>query len=403
MFSSLDMTKKMYFSDGSSFDFQTAQRKLAQEIGLSPFSESKDIEAKIFNALKNSSYQLASSSSINEEEQKVMGGFYRWVQSIHNDKLVPPTGARFPNNIVYDILSKLRSKSDLNPEQTLLRFFLEGANGRKISKGKTPSIDFIATSLILDAINAAEKLDAVSSKHQQFKHQQFKNEYESVMNYIEPQRKLESAATQIKSNPAYGLLFDQKVFEFEKENNEETGANRYLTHKATEKGVKVLGEQKEKLDAEIAQMVNSIKSIIEEISPVFVTAQKSATKAADLLGKWDASEWAARFYTALSIAARHDSKHQAALNEFRSNLFFGDVLLRNEKGDYPANERNKAIEHLDITQLFTQAKLAEQGASPIIYYIPKDSPLAPTSSSSANSNEPDNSIRNTTSMLPTYY
>jgi hypothetical protein len=398
MFSSLeiDMTKKMYFKDAPSFDFQTAQRNLAREIGLSPFSESKDIETKIFNALKNSALQLASTSSINIEEQEVIAGFYRWVQSIHNDKLVPPTGARFPNNIIYDMLSKLRSKSDLTPEQTLLRFFLEGANGRKISNGKTPSIDFIATSLILDAINAAEKLGIVSSQYQQFK-----NEYESVMNYIEPQRKLESAATQIKNNSVYGFLFDQKVFEFEKENNAETGANRYLTHKAIEKGVKVLGENKEKFDAEIAQMVSSIKNILEEITPVFMTAQKNATKAADLLGKWDASEWIAKFYTALSIAACHYSKHQAVLDELRSNPFFGDVILRNETGHYPATERNQAIEHLGITQLFTQATFAGQAASPVIYYIPKDSPLAPTTSSPANNIEPDNR-QNTSSMSPAH-
>lgn len=65
MFASLDMTKKMSFNDGSSLDFQTAQKKLAQEIGLSPFSESNDIEAKIFTILKKSASQLAVGIAVN--------------------------------------------------------------------------------------------------------------------------------------------------------------------------------------------------------------------------------------------------------------------------------------------------------------------------------------------------
>lgn len=361
---SLDMSKTMYFNDGSSFDFQSAQKQLAVKVGLSAFSSSQEIEAKIFNALNKE----------DEDSIKVMVGFYEWVQNIHNDKLVPPKEARFPNNMVYDILASLRSKSNLTPEQTLLRFFLEGANARKISKGNTPSVDFIATSLILDAVSAAEQLGTVSSAEQQFK-----KVYESLKLYVEPQKKLESAATILKNNPVYGFLLTKNILEFKKEKNQQTGANNYGTAEAIKNGLIILEsyENKDNLALDIKEMVDSIRTILEEISPDFIKAQENSTESATNLAKWDASEWIAKFYTALSIAVKYDEKYQAVMDAFRLNSFFGEILLRNETGDYPANARNKAIEDLDITQLFTQAKFAEQVSlhTSSNYSIPKDSPI----------------------------
>lgn len=299
--------KIMYFHDGSTLTYEAALQQLAEGINRPDFSP-EVLEIVILFALENTAILLNSQNMPEFEDQKILAAFYAWSHSIHNENLVTPKDARFPNNIVYDMIAYLRKKPTLTPQEMVLRFFLEGVNARKISKVNTPGLKFIATSLVLDIINAVRIPVATTLFFSSETTEQFMRNYESLKNYTQLQRQLEDKLTELKKDPLYGFLTFQDVFEFEHEENKDTGANRYLIDKAIQKGLDALKKFDGELNTAIQEMFIKIKEIYDELLPVLSKAEEQSTEEAHLIAIWDMSEWFARLYTALKIVNK-DIKH----------------------------------------------------------------------------------------------
>jgi hypothetical protein len=195
------MDKEMLFADGSILSYKDALGSLKATISKQDLTDDTLIET-IKIALYNTSIQLMKHEPINPDDCQIVAGFITWIRSIHNDKLVAPQGSKYPNNIVYDLISSLRQKKFLSSEETVLKFFLEGANARKISEGKAPHTDFIATNLVIDVLSSIKKSGIELSANATT----FYQKYNSFKDYIDLQRSLETQLTDIKKNNFYAFL-----------------------------------------------------------------------------------------------------------------------------------------------------------------------------------------------------
>jgi hypothetical protein len=357
MFEKLNQEKIMYFGNRPELTYQNAFKDLATKIGKSDATPT-ELEGIILTALKNTAIQFNQGKS-NSPDYVIVMAFHIWVQSIHNINLIPPKGERFPNNIVFDMLKNLRDEHSLSPEETLLRFFLEGANGRKISKGNTPNLSFIATTLQIDAIDALRKAGEKISETAN----NFIKKYEDLRNYVSPQRQIENELTKLKDESAlYRFLSTTDIFNFKRALNEKTGANFYDIEKAIQDGMSMLHKYDGQLNIAVNEMVDSINKVYPSLVSSLEQAQIKSAAESHVLAMWDASEWFSRLYVALNIAAKYDQKYEIDLERFRENKLVADIISRSKTGNFPANERDQDLAKVEIKELFTQEQIARAAA-----------------------------------------
>lgn len=355
MFEKLDLNKTMYFKDGQApKTYRDALLEISFELGLTGDLNIPALEAKIKET--TTAEATALSTGVSNPDHAAVVAFHRWVVSIHNDNLGAPPGARFPNNIVYDMLSNLRNDSNPQAQDVFLRFFLEGLNGRKINKGETPSLDFISTSFLLQVLS---KLSTTSSVARDFQ-----ATYDSTSAFVEPQKQLESSMTEAKKGALFGFLSSELkdaprpyVLDFPKDLKKDTGANAYGLNTALTDGLERLSTYPaDKLNADTQSMVQDLEKRLETFVQSVNNAK--ASQPARLLALWDASEFVCRAIVVLQIAAKIDPKHEAVLNRVMADPIISEVHQRSLTGNFPGKARNDAIARIEVVELFQQANIA---------------------------------------------
>lgn len=358
MFARLNQEKVMYFKDGKpALIYKDALKQLAIDIGQSD-SSLVDLEKHILTAVLEATIALNSNKKLTAENNNILLAFYKWVQSIHNDNLAPPADARFPNNIIYDLLIMLRNQNNSTAQEILLHFFLEGANARKMSNGKTPDLDFISTALATDAVLAAKNLGVVLSGAAK----QFLDHYNSLSNFSVFQKKLEAGCTKLKDDPLYAYLSAKETFNFKREKNETTGVNRYLIDEAVAHGVAVLTDYPIDVAAVITMLCH-IDAVFRPLVSEFKKADEQSSALAGKLARWDASEWLSRIYTALSIAAHYSPCYEMELAIFMSSPFIAEIIADSKAGNFSAKMRNISLDAMELTELFSQQQLSTLAAA----------------------------------------
>ncbi len=245
------------------------------------------------------------------------------------------------------MISELRR----NPKENInLRFCMEGFNARKISKGETPSLDFISTSLMLDVLSVQPKPLSPTGRD-------FLAKYDSTTAFAPVQQQLEIVMTEKLKGNLFDFLTTNKALDFSKAFNSETGANAYGLVESVAKGLSLLDSYPaDALHADMETMVTDIKS---KLTPVLQAYQDTKSSLpARLLAYWDASEFVCRAIVALQIAAAKDAKYQSALNEFMDNPVIADIYQRSLKGNFPGKARNDDIQNVEVTELFLQSDVS---------------------------------------------
>lgn len=356
----LNLSTEMYFRDGRAPQrFDAALLELSQAIGMNEEVSNSTFDAVIVHmgaALKNEALALNQGATDPESRQKIVA-FHRWAMNIHNDQLAAPPGLRFPNNIVYQFISEMRTRNNAAPltaEESLFHFFLEALNARKISKGHTPPVRFMSTSIMLMQLQHLVQQPQLSPAAAIFW-----IKYADVSKYSKAQAALESTVTTLKNDPVFSDL--SKALDFSRKTNEETGANAYDLESARQQGIALLSHQHH--DA-IAQMTQTVADALRNASKEFADVSQ-VSEPARRLALWDASEWLCRMIVALQITAAVAPQHQSTLDEIMKDAFVAEVYKRSMIGDFPATARDNDIQAIEISELFFQASIAQEAAASV--------------------------------------
>ncbi|MGE3319580.1 MAG: hypothetical protein AB7I18_09825 [Candidatus Berkiella sp.] len=353
MFEKLDLNKVMYFKDNTTKGYKAALIELAEELGIAGEFSLSRLEETLNNALENVARSLMDPTLSNAAANETLVKFHRWAMNIHNDNLAPAPGQRFPFNIIFDMKGLVLS----NPtaDNALMRFVLEGFNGRKICKGNTPSADFISTSLLLEVLNNLPKPLSPAGRD-------FLAKYDSIAAFKEAQQLLVNGTTELSKGALFAFLASEKAFDFSKTINNETGANAYGLKESFNKGMKLLDQYPtDKLAADLKAMVSDIQTILTPVLLAFNSTR--ATQPARLLALWDASEWLCRLIVALQIAAEKDSQYKTALDSLMADPTIAEVYNRSMNGNFAANARNEAIKGVEVSEIYLQDGIAQQAYS----------------------------------------
>lgn len=354
MLAKLDLEKKMVFANGRELTYLEALTQLALRLG----KEYSMLEKAILEEMTNTILSLNANTKIKEANHSGFIGLFKWVQSIHNDKLAVPSGARFPNNIIYDLLIILRNKENLTAEETLLHFFLEGSNARKISNGQTPGLAFVASSFAVNVAIAVHTILKDKQKECSLATLEFYTLYSSLTAFIPAQRLLENSFSRLKKSNLFEFLSANDVFQFARQENPATGANQYMLEDAVVIGLRALKEYESNLELSLYEMVSEIKELIFPLLAHFQEAADKATSESFEIAKWDASEWFSRIFVALRIAADSDTQYIDVLDHFMKNKAFNSIISQSKTGCFPAKLRDHHLSRTDFIELFQQNQVA---------------------------------------------
>lgn len=353
MFENLDLNKIMYFKDNTTKKYETALTELYEELGLTGELNVIALEDKLNNAIRDQALSLMDPKLFNADANDTMVKFHRWAMNIHNDNLANAPGQRFPFNIIFDM--KALVLSNPQPENALMRFALEGFNGRKIRKGITPTVDFISTSLLLEVLSVLPKPLTPASRD-------FLAKYDTIGAFKQTHQLLVNNTTDLSKGGLFAFLASEKIFEFSKTQNAETGANAYGLKDSLIKGVKLLDNYRaDKLNTDLKAMVCDIEEKLTPVLQAFKNIRSS--QPARLLALWDASEWICRSIVALQIAVEKDSQYRTNLGTFLADPTVAEVYNRSLNGNFPANARNEAIKGVEVTEIYLQDEIAQQARS----------------------------------------
>lgn len=359
LFPNIELSKCMSFKDKPQMSYAEALTQLAESLQCG--CSAAEMNAALATALKNAAEQISLGSKPYATDLKVLQAFHNWIHSIHNTNLATPAGQPFPNNIVYDWLSALTRKQGRTDEETLLHFFLDGANARKICQGATPNVDFIASLGLIAVVKAVQQLTGALSPAAT----QFLEQYGAIEQFTTYQSKLESDIRGLSESRLYASMLDQKVLNFEKTANPNTGANAYAIDQAITKGLNnwasILGDALSFGSTLPHQLVTNLLKRIEDIlnSEMLKEVTEQAYKVNDTARQiimWDMSEWLSRIYVTLRILGNHQPAGEL-LESFEENPFLRETLERSREGDFPANLRNQAIQGVELVDLFIKAEL----------------------------------------------
>ncbi len=252
-------------------------------------------------------------------------------------------------NIVYDLLQELRKEHSPSAENVLLKFFLEGSNAYKISKGSV-SLNFIATTLQLEALYAIKILNVELSENAA----DFYRSYWDIRCYIEANKLLQNTIGELKKGNLYSTLENGNVLALDREKNEKAQTNKYLIDRAISRGLEQrLYDKWDITNDDYFEAINQINSFCAKVINQFKEISENTTKEAYEIALWDASEWLCKAYVVLKVAVGHrpNSASQATIFE---NVVLQDIVARSKEGKFPAVGRDKAVDKVEITPLFTK-------------------------------------------------
>ncbi len=289
--------------------------------------------------------------------------FHQWVRGIH-EHVVPTEGQRFPKNLFYAILSNLREqdKNNLLDDKGVLSLYVcDGLNARKISKGETPSLDFIATAAALKVARSLANLNIADEATMNFLAQYNATYTPEIKQAFSG---LVQNCTELKNSSSfYNKLASSNFLNLDHNENQETGANSYSysPEKLAENAKQLSGVS----DQECTEMAAQIQDLLT--LPAFNTIREKITTKSltlpDKLALWDCSEWIGRLDLALDYAKQvspENTQLSNVIDALSKDPLFAEIQTRNKSGDYPARERKQDLEQFrQVTSLFKQDELSK--------------------------------------------
>lgn len=383
----LNPNDSMSFSDGSKQTYENLFNDLRTRLSLATkkyHTTVKDYDT-LLNVLR-SAFQGASIDLANNkvntknEGYKTIQAFSAWARDLHTQEL------RGQPSIIRVIMNHLRSVNNPSPEESLLALILEGVNGFKMFGKKAPHTDYLATALLVDAVNALRKLGREPGKEIKFPTEK---EFKALTPYVIPQRKLESEITkmawttkvgnehegytEVANCPVYRFLAkDINALDFTREKNSNFLANHYRIDLATQHCIDALKKRPEKFTQEqLKEATSSLQDIAlvtaKEIEKADgdnkLTMNPKSANIASNIARWDASEWLARIETVLSaISSPEISGHlessdlSKAADIFRNNPVLKDISISCRNGSFLGAKQRAAMMNaqMGIVGMYTQ-------------------------------------------------
>jgi hypothetical protein len=346
MFEQLDQNKIMYFKDGTQQKFVSALVDLSEQLGRTGLLDIVSIEDDLMTSLNKEAMFLMTGKNFDADAHEFLVTFHRWAMNIHDGaKLANAPGLSFPINIIFDMKKLLIDNP--TPHNALMRLFFEGFNGRKICKGDTPTVEFISSILLVEALQSVPKPLSVAGRD-------FLAQFDTLSAFTETQQLLSKGIQGLsKSSPMYAFLAGKDVFKFVHTINPETGANSYDMKKSFDDACELLKQYPaDKLQADLEGMATDIQTMLAPFLQSFDKVK--ATPTAKHMALWDASEWACIALVAVQVAAEKNVNCKAVLNSLIANPTMAEAYNRSLTGNFAVNARNEAVKHVEVAEIYLQ-------------------------------------------------